>query len=201
MKLYNAMAGNPKRVRIFIAEKGIDVPRIELELGKDTRSPEFLALNSLGELPILELDDGRIITESRAICRYLESHYPVTPLMGVNAYEQGHIAMWSERVYAQLFMTYGLMIRHSIELFADVVDQVPEFADALRNSIPEKWKWFDKELSDGRPFIAGEQFSFADVEGMTVLMIADAIELGIPDTCEFANFWASAVRQRESWLA
>lgn len=201
MKLYNAMAGNPKRVRIFIEEKGIDIPRVEMELGTDTRTPEFRALNSLAELPILELDDGRIITESRAICRYLDIRFPETPLMGVDAFEQGHIAMWSERIHGQLFMTYGLMVRHTIPLFADVVDQVPAFAESQRNAIPEKWRWLDKEMSDGRPFIAGEAFSFADVEGMTALMIADAFDLGVPESCEHAMQWANAMRQRSSWEA
>lgn len=201
MKLYNAMAGNPKRVRIFIAEKGIDVPRVELELGKDTRTPEFRKLNSLGELPILELDDGRIITESRAICRYLDVQYPETPLMGVDAFDQGHIAMWSERIHGQLFMTYGLMVRHKIPLFADVVDQIPAFAETQRNAIPEKWRWLDNEMSDGRPFIAGKSFTFADVEGMTALMLADTFDLGIPETCEHATQWANTVRQRPSWEA
>lgn len=201
MKLYNATAGNPKRVRIFVEEKGIDIPRVELELGTDTRTPEFRALNSLAELPILELDDGQIITESRAICRYLEIQFPETPLMGVDAFEQGHIAMWSERIHGQLFMTYGLMARHTIPLFADVVDQVPAFAESQRNAIPEKWRWLNREMSDGRQFIAGETFSFADVEGMTALMIADAFDLGIPESCKYAKQWAKAMRQRPSWEA
>jgi glutathione S-transferase len=76
MKLYNANAGNPKRVRMFIAEKGIDIPRVDLEAGTDTRTDEFRKINSLQELPVLELDDGNIITESVAICRYLEARFP-----------------------------------------------------------------------------------------------------------------------------
>ena len=87
MKLYNATSGNTKRVRIFIAEKGIEVPRVELELGVDTRAPDFRKLNSLGEVPVLELDDGRVISESIAICRYLEAVHPEPPLMGRDAFE------------------------------------------------------------------------------------------------------------------
>ena len=201
MKLYNAMAGNPKRVRIFIAEKGIEIPMVELEIGTDTRSSEFRKLNSLPELPVLELDDGQIITESRAICRYLDVRFPENPLMGVTAEEQGHIAMWSERIFWNLFMHYGLMVRHTIPLFADVVDQVPAFAESQRNVIPEKWRWLDEEISDSRPFIAGDSFSFADVEAMTVLMLADAFDLGIPEDCEYVTQWATNMRQRTSWGA
>lgn len=201
MRLYNAMSGNAKRVRIFIAEKGLDIPRVDLELGKDTRTPDFRKLNSLGEVPVLELEDGEVITESRAICRYLDVQFPELPLMGVNALEQGHIAMWSERIHGHLFMTYGLMVRHTLPLFADIVRQVPEFAETQRKAIPDKWIWLDSEMFDGRPYIAGETFSFADVEGMTALMLADIFDLGIPQTCTHATRWAQAMRERSSWSA
>lgn len=104
MKLYDANAGNTKRVRILIAEKGIDIPREVLELGKDTRTPAFRKLNSLAELPVLMLDDGQVIAESLAICRFLESTFLDIPMMGESAAEQGHIEMWSQRIYSQLFM-------------------------------------------------------------------------------------------------
>ena len=201
MRLYNSMSGNAKRVRIFIAEKGLDIPRVDLELGKDTRTPDFRKLNSLGEVPILELENGQIITESRAICRYLDIRFPELPLMGVSAFEQGHIAMWSERIHGHLFMTYGLMVRHTLPLFADIVRQVPDFAETQRAAIPDKWIWLDNEMSDGRAYIAGEAFSFADVEGMTALMLADIFDLGIPQTCTHAIRWAQAMRERSSWSA
>ncbi len=201
MKLYNANSGNAKRVRIFIAEKGIEIPRVELELGLDTRAPQFLKINSLGEVPVLELDDGKIITESLAVCRYLEAAFPEPSLMGRAPAEQGHIEMWSQRIYGQLFMTYGLFVRHSIPLFADVVDQIPTFAESQKAAIPGKWSWLDTEMADGRPFIAGNAFSMADVQAMTVLWIADALSLPIPEHCHHAKSWAAAMRSRPSWNA
>ncbi len=201
MKLYDAKAGNAKRVRIFIAEKGIEVPREVIELGTDTRSAEFRKLNSLSEVPVLELDDGRIITESIAICRYLDLAFPQVPLMGTDAVEQGHIEMWSQRIYSQIFLPVGLMIRHTLPLFADVMEQVPEFADAQRRAMPEKWRWLDQEMSDGRPFVAGETFTFADVHGMTALTLADLFEVSVPEECEHAGAWAAAMRERPSWTA
>ncbi len=201
MKLYNAPSGNTKRVRIFIAEKGIEIPRVDLDIPAGTRSTEFRKINSLGELPVLELDDGQVITESLAICRYLEAAFPEPPLMGRDAAEQGHIEMWSQRIYGQIFMPYGLFVRHSLSLFADIVDQVPAFAEAQVKAIPEKWSWLDREISDGRPFIAGEAFTMADVHGMTVLMLADAFDLPIPDHCDNVNKWARAMRTRSSWDA
>ncbi len=201
MKLYDANAGNAKRVRIFIAEKEIEVPRVVLELGKDTRSPEFLAINSLGEVPVLELDSDQCIAESNAICRYLESAYPENPLMGTSTSERDKIDMWSERVYSHLFLTIGLMVRHKLPMFEHIVDQVPAFAEAQRKAVPDKWRWLDSELSDGRPYIAGETFTFADVQGVTAFTLAEIFELGVPDDCEFAGRWAESVRQRKSWSA
>ncbi len=201
MKLYDAQAGNAKRVRIFISEKGIEIPREVIELGKDTRTPEFRRLNSLGEVPVLELDDGQIITESMAICRYLDLAYPETPLMGRDAAEQGHIEMWSLRIYSQIFMTIGLMVRHQLPLFAEVLEQVPEFAEAQRKMMPEKWNWLNEEMADGRQFIAGDTFSFADVQGMTALTITDIFDLSAPDDCKHVAKWATAMRERPSWTA
>ncbi len=201
MKLYNAISGNTKRVRIFLMEKGVEIPCVEMELGTDTRTAEFRKLNSLGELPVLELDDGRVITESAAICRYLESVFPDPPLMGLDAFEQAHIEMWSLRIHGQIFMTYGNYVRHTIALFGDTVDQVPQFAESQRRAVPEKWAWLDGEMSDGRRFIAGDTFTMADVHGMTALMLADVFKLPVPENCEFANRWAGNMRQRPSWQA
>lgn len=201
MKLYNTQSGNTKRVRIFIAEKGLDIPCVEMKLGVDTRTAEFLKLNSLGELPVLQLDDGRIITESAAICRYLEVMFPDPPLMGTNAFEQGHIEMWSQRIHTQLFLTYGNFVRHSMTLFGEVMEQVPQFAEAQRRAIPKKWEWLDSEMSDERRFVAGDTFTMADVHGMTVLMIADGLKVPIPGNCGFVNQWAESMRARPSFDA
>lgn len=202
MKLYNAPSGNSKRVRIFIAEKNIQIPTVELELGKDTRTKNYKeTVNSLGEVPALELEDGQIITESQAICRYLEALYPTPSLMGRTAPGKAHIDMWSERIYAQLFLPYGLMVKHTMALFSDVVEQVPAFAQSQRRLIPRNWQWLDNEMSDGRTYIAGDEFSFADIQAMVVLMIADAIELGIPSQCINVQNWADKIRRRPSWEA
>lgn len=201
MKLYDAQAANAKRVRIFIAEKGIEVPKVELVLGNDTRTTEFRKLNSLGEVPVLELDDGNVITDSIAICRYLDALFPNVPLMGRSPVEIGRIEMWSQRIYQELFLPIGLMVRHQLPLFANVIEQVPDFAAAQRRVMPKKWQWLDQELSDGRPFFAGDTFTFADVQGMTALMLADIFDLAAPSDCTHAIRWSASVRNRESWKA
>lgn len=203
MKLYDfTLAPNPRRVRMFLAEKGIDVPMAQV----NTREMEQFAdwyqkIVPQGIVPALELDDGTIITESLAICRYLEAAFPDPPLMGRDATEQGVIEMWSQRIYGQLLITYGFFVRHSLPLFADVVDQVPAFAESQKAAIPGKWEWLEAEMADGRPFIAGEAFSMADIQAMTVLWIADGLDLPIPEHCASLNKWATAVRKRPSWDA
>lgn len=201
MKLYNANAGNPKRVRIFIAEKGIDVPRVDMDAGTDTRTDAFRKINSLAELPVLELDDGRVITESVAICRYLEAAFPNPPLMGRDAFEQGNIEMWSQRVFHQLFLPHGHYVRHTIDLFKDVVTQIPAFAEAERTVIPDRWRWLEQEMSDGRAFLAGDTFSMADIHGMVVLMLGGFFDISIPPECTHAKKWADKVKARPSWNA
>ncbi|WP_395373889.1 glutathione S-transferase family protein [Marinicella sp. W31] len=201
MKLYDANSGNAKRVRIFIVEKGIDIKREVIELGKDTRSSEFLKLNSLGEVPVLQLEDGQVITESNAICNYLEARFPNTSLMGVTPEEKGNVDMWSWRVYSQIFLTVGLMVRHQLPLFKDVLEQVPAFAEAQRKAIPDRWRWLDQEMSDGRTFIAGNAFSYADVQGMTALTITDIFDLSPPEDCVYIKKWAQSMRERPSWTA
>jgi glutathione S-transferase len=201
MKLYDANAGNPKRVRIFIAEKKIDIPREILELGTDTRSEEFLKINPNGEVPALELSDGQVITETYAVCQYLEAKFPERPLMGVTPEDKGRIAMHSQRIHSHLFMTLGLIVRHEVPLFADVLEQVPEFAQSLRRAVPDKWAMLEKSMSDERSFIAGETFTFADVEGMAALTIADAFGLGPSEACKNVQSWASNMRDRPSWNA
>ena len=201
MKLYDANSGNTKRVRIYISEKGLDIEREMIELGKDTRSPEFLKINSLGEVPALELDNGQVITESNAICNYLEARFPDKPLMGITAEEKAHIDMWSWRVYSQIFLTIGLMVRHQLPLFKDVLEQVPAFAEAQRKAMPDKWRWLDQELADGRAFIAGNAFSYADIQGMTALTITDIFDLSPPEDCVYVNKWAQSMRERPSWAA
>jgi len=201
MKLYDAHAGNPKRVKIFISEKNLDIQREVLELGTDTRSSDFLKISPFGEVPALELNNGQVITETYAICRYLEAAFPEIPLMGTTPALQGHITMWAQRMHGHFFMPLGLIVRHEIPLFADVVDQVPDFAQSLRRAMPRKWEWLDGQISDGRQFIAGETFSFADVEAMAALSIADAFGLGPQETLENVNKWAASVKSRPSWNA
>ena len=202
MKFYNAAAPNPRRVRIFLAEKGVEIPRQDLDLAKgESRTPEFLAKNSLAGTPILELDDGTVLAESVAICRYLESLYPEPALMGSDALEAAKIEMWNRRMEIEIMATVGNVVVHSVSFFADKVEQIPAYADAQRRMAAKRWAWLDEELADGRRFVAGDQFSIADITGMAALMIGDFIKIEVPAALTHVTRWSAAVRARPSWSA
>ena len=200
MKLYDAMTPNSLRVNVFLAEKGIDVPREKVDiLAGGTRSPEFLAVNTLGGLPTIELEDGTVLTESVAICRYFEGLHPEPNMMGRTPLEQAQIEMWNRRVELELFNVIGGVARHSFEFFADKVEQIPAYADSQRRNFAEKLAWFDNEMSDGRSFIVADRLTVADITGMAVLFVTDLAGSPIPDHLRHAKRWEAAMRARPSF--
>lgn len=202
MKLYVAPGPNSYRVRIFMAEKGISLPLTELDYAKrEHKSEEFLKLNSLGQVPVLVLDDGTVITESVAICRYLEAVHPMPPLFGSDPASKGQIDMWNRRMENEVFGTIGNVTLHTNEFFKERVIQVPAFAEAQRQMIPGKWAWLDREMSDGRPFLAGDQFSIADISGMVTLWLSEVFSYEVPADLANVQRWNERLRQRPSWNA
>lgn len=156
MKLYSDVEGtapSPRRVRMFIAEKGLDVPTVTMDLHKENRTEEFREKNPLQTLPVLELDDGTCIAESIAICRYLEEAFPGSPqLFGTSPLEAAHIEMWNRRSE----LAFYLPIEFAGGMFGDRV------ARRARNQVDGMIRLFDEELAS-RDFIAGDVFSVADI--------------------------------------
>ena len=203
MKLYShAVAPNAWRVRAFLAEKGADVETVTIEFEKgDTQTDDYLAMNSLGQVPVLELEDGKALPESIAICRYLESQFPDPALFGTSAHGQAWVEMWNRRMELLLMNTVGNIGLHTLPFFATRVHQIPQFADAQKEALAQRWAWLDAEISDGRPFVAGDAFSVADITGMTALKISDIVELSVPDDLAHVKKWEASVRARPSWDA
>ena len=200
MKLHTFNAPNPFRVHVFMVEKGIEIPTQKIDLmNGGHRDPSFLAKNSLGEVPVLELDDGAFLPESVAICRYLEHLHPTPALMGANAAEAARIEMWNRRMELRLFETIGNVARHSFEFFAQSVDQIPAFAEAQKKAMEQRWRWLDAELADGRTYICEDAFSIADITGMACLMVGDFAGLTAPADATNVARWEAAVRGRPSW--
>lgn len=200
MKLYNGFSPNGARVAVFLAEKDVTIPTADVSVLKgETRTPEFRKINSLGQVPVLELDDGTILTESVAICRYLESLYPKPSLFGEDALAQARIEMWNRRMERHIFDTAGNVGMHEMPLFADQIEQIPEYAASLRRRFAAKLSWLDAEMADGRPFIAGDTFSVADITGMAALMVCHFIEEKVPTDFEHVKAWEDRMRARPSW--
>ena len=142
------------------------MPQVRIDFAKgEHRSAEFLKLNSLGQIPVLVLDDGTVITESVAICRYFEALHPSPALFGADAVSAGKVEMWNRRAEFEIFGTIGNVALHTAELFKERLVQFPAFADTQREAVPAKWAWLDRELDDGRAFLAGADFSVADITG------------------------------------
>lgn len=200
MKLYNGLSPNGARVMIFLAEKGVDVPTQSVDvMAGETRSADFRKINSLGQVPVLQLDDGRYLSESVAICRYLEHRYPEPSLFGRNAEEQAFAEMWCRRIELGLFNTVGDVGLHEFALFKDVIEQNADYAAAQRRLMIKRLGWLDTEMADGRTFIAGDQFSMADIVGMTMLMVMTFAGIAIPADLTHVSRWATSVSTRPSF--
>ncbi|HWJ39778.1 MAG TPA: glutathione S-transferase family protein [Candidatus Limnocylindrales bacterium] len=164
MKIYDfALAPNPRRLRIFVAEKGLKIPveQVDIFTGKN-RTPEMLAKNPAGGLPVMELDDGSHLAESVAICRYLESLHPEPNLMGKNSREQADIEMWNRRIELGLFSAAARAFQHTNELFKERLKQFPEYGQTQRETVAGQLQWLDAQIGN-KPFIAADRFTIADI--------------------------------------
>lgn len=182
MKLYDGgRAPNPRRVRIFLAEKGVSVPLEPVDLGAKAHKTEaFTALNPLQRLPVLVLDDGTVLTESIAICRYFEGLYPEPALFGRDPKSTALIEMWQRRLELNLYLSVQAVFRHLHPGMKDMeVPQVPEWAEANKPRVLEFLALLDRELQD-RPFIAGKAFTVADITGLVTLDFLKPARLTIP---------------------
>jgi len=201
MKLYGeAMpAPNPRRVRIFLAEKGLEVPEVRIGLREGGhRSAEHLARNSLGQVPVLELDDGTTISETVAICRYFEALHPQPPLFGVSALEQAQVEMWIRRIELRLMVPVGMFWRHAHPFTAHLLTQHREFGESNREIVDKTLLWLDRELSDGRPYLTGDTYTVADIVGQTTLDFADFIGLATPPAATNVLAWRERLAARPS---
>lgn len=203
MKLYNSAmpAPNPRRVRIFAAEKGIDLPLEEVALMKrEHKSEEFRKKNSLGQTPVLELDDGATISESVSICRYLEETHPENPLFGRNALERAQVDMWLRRVEFALMGPVGNFWRHAHPYTAKVVKQFNDFGEANREGAEAAFRWLDREL-EGRTFLLGDYFSAADITALCTVDFAGFAGLAMPEETPHLHAWHERVSSRPSAAA
>lgn len=203
MKLYtSARAPNPRRVRMFIAEKniaGIDLVQVDLGQGQH-RSDAFLALNPLGQVPVLELDDGRLLSETRAICTYLEGMQPQPNLMGEGFEERAFIEMMDRRCELQLLLKIANSVRHCHPGLATLEQpQFGEFGVSQGQKMRESARWLDGVLAT-QPFVAGERLTIADITAFCALEFARGLMKFRPgnEGMGYLQSWRDRVAERAS---
>jgi glutathione S-transferase len=203
MKLHtSARAPNPRRVLMFMAEKNITgIELVQVDLGKgEHRSEAFLALNPLGQVPVLELDDGRVLTETRAICTYLEGLYPQPNLMGEGFEERAFIEMMDRRCELQLFLKVANWVRHTHPGLAPL--EQPQFGDfgaSQGEKVRDAARWLDGVLAR-QPYVAGERLTIADITAFCALEFARGLMKFRPGAEGFERLqaWRDGMAERAS---
>ena len=203
MKLFSAYrAPNPRRVLMFLAEKGIGgihIENVDLNQGQH-KSADFLVKSPLAKVPALELDDGRVLTETRAICTYLEGLYPDPNLMGVDATERAFIEMADRRVEWYLMVPLAMAIRHSHPGLAVLESpQFPDFGRSQGDKGLEVARWFDQQLQT-QPWMAGGRFTIADITAFCALEFARGLMKLVPAEhgLHALQAWRDRVAERPS---
>ena len=200
MKLYGAPmpAPNPRRVRMFLAEKGIELAETPIDLRKrEHKSPEFRAKNSMGQIPALELDDGVVISETVAICRYFEEIQPDPPLFGTTALEKARVDMWIRRAEFALMTPVGMFWRHAHPYTASLLNQFKAFGESNREYVSGGMRFFDRELKD-KDYLTGDGFSMADICLLSTIDFANWIGLETPRELTNLTAWHERVSARPS---
>jgi glutathione S-transferase len=200
MKLYDSnFAPNPRRVRIFLAEKGIAVPTERVDIARqEHKTPEYAAINPLQRMPSLVLDDGTIITESIAICRYFEMLRPEPPLFGVGSKDAAIVEMWNRRAEINFLASVAAVFRHTHPAMKELeVPQVPAWAEANRPRVSWFLEMLDRELAT-REFVAGDRYTVADITMQVAVDFMKPGRLSMPDGAANVKRWHTAVSARPS---
>ena len=203
MKLYDGgRAPNPRRVRIFLAEKGITVPAEQVELGQlQQRSDAYTSINPMQRVPALVLDDGTVIAKSIAICRYFEALHPDPPLFGRGALESALVEMWSRRIELHLFLPVTTVFQHLHPAMKIMVDpQVAAWGEANKPRVTQFLQFLDGELKT-RAYVAGAAYTVADITAMVAVDFMRVAKLAVPDDLTHVKRWYQAVSARPSAAA
>jgi len=191
-------APNPRRVNIFLAEKGIEIERHTLDLLEGAhKAPDYLGKVGVPQVPALELEDGTILTESQAICRYLEALCPEPNMMGTNPLEIAVIDMWQRRVEFGLFAAVTATFRHTNPHMAVLEDQVPQWGEINRGRIPVHLRRLDARLAES-PYVAADRFTVADITAIVAIDFLRIVREPVPEELTSLGAWIERVRARPS---
>ena len=206
MILYDVKTSpSPRRVRIFIAEKGLDIEVVQVNTAeREHLKEDFLKLNPWATVPVLKLDDGTCISEAIACCRYLEENYPNPPLMGVNPSEKAIISMWEHRMEWDGFLPVAEFLRNSVERFKNRgltgtlnFNQIPALAERGKKRIAHFHDFLDRRLAESK-FVATDKYSIADITAQVSIDFAHRVGAPIPEDKKNILRWHSNVDSRES---
>ena len=199
MKIYETKtAPNPRRVRMFLAEKGINVDYVQVDIQKgENLTAEMRAKNPLGKIPILELEDGTCIAETDAICTYFEALHPEPSLMGTTPIEKATISMWQRQVEFAFMMQIGMCFQHTTGYFKDRMVPVPEYGKEAGINAAKYLNILERRL-EVKPFIAGDNFSIADITALCAIDFARVVNIRVGDKHENLKRWYDSVSNRAS---
>jgi len=204
MKLYNSGGPNPHMVRMFMAEKGLDVPRIEIDLrGGENRREPYLSINPAGQTPALELDNGTVLTEITAICEYVDELKKDTPsLIGDTAEERARTRMWARRIDLNILepATNGFRFSQGLKMFQSRVRCIPQAADELKATARDKLAWLDG-LMGAKPFIAGNKLTMADILLFAFLTFMGNVGQPLDPALKNLSAWFGRMKARPSAAA
>ncbi len=198
MKLYDTpLAPNPRRVRIFLAEKGIDIPTETVSImDGEHKQPDYMKISPLAQVPAMELDDGAAMTESIAICRYFEALHPDPPLFGTDALSAAMIEMWQRRVELLWLSTVAMHFRHCHPAMAALENQNKDWGEESKRRAQKMMKFFDQQMAD-KEFIAGD-FSVADISAICTMDFGFMARIEIPDDHKNLQAWHDRLSARPS---
>ena len=200
MKFYNSLGPNPRLVRIFMLEKGIGIPTVEIDImGGENRKGPFTETNPSGQLPCLELDDGTNLAETIAICEYLEELHPQPALVGATPERRATTRMWIRRIEFKVNNPLADGFRYSagLDMFKDRIRTIPQAADDLVALAREGLEWLDSQIA-GRDFIAGDEFSLADITLYAFLDFAPGVGQPLDPALKNIGAWFERVGLRSS---
>ncbi|HSR98715.1 MAG TPA: glutathione S-transferase family protein [Kofleriaceae bacterium] len=200
MLLYHDLrAPNPRRVRIFLAEKGVAYDTIEVSIAAaEHHKPEFRKKNPLSLLPVLELADGKVLRESMAICRYIEELNPEPNLFGADAWERAQIEQWNRHAELELLLPIAQVFRNTNAFWVGRIKQSAEYGEIVRELVGTRFDWFEEELAL-RPYIAGPRFTVADITALCAIDFGKVSNLRIkPETHPNLAAWHKRVSERPS---
>ena len=193
-------APNPRRVRMFMAEKGIVLPVEQVDIMAGDQFRDHAARVGTHHVPALRLIDGRWLTETVAICRYLEALWPDPNLMGRDPLEVAEIEMWTRRIEFQLMTPIAAVLRHGNPKMAVMEDQCPAWAEANRPRVTAALAWLDARLAVS-PYVAVGRFNIADITALVAVDFLRPIRIALPETCHALAAWSDGLADRPSRTA